>query len=814
VSFLERTDPFYLSQMNTADYIETEKKLFGNGFYASAENSANRTALSPVVELLIAQREGKISPAIVNAEIEKLKTIDVRNDYQKYLYRNGNNFQNSVGLLGGTENIKWNVSVGHDRNLSASIGNDYQRLTLNQNSTFLFLDKKLEFNTGIYYANGKTNTNALATSTLGIANSLLYPYARLIDENGNHLSTNKNLRNSFTEDVAKRGFLNWNYSPLDELELANNLRIVKEYRLNTAVKYKFTSFLNADLLYQYTESSNNSINNQDVSSYYVRNLINTFSIINGDGSITRPIPIGNILDKSVNETKGNYFRAQLNFNKTWSDHNLTILSGTEIRDLHTIGNSQRLYGYNAETASSKTVDYLRNFTSSFNPASTTNLIPNVDALTELTDRYLSYYLNAGYDLLGRYRLSASGRIDKSNIFGVNTNQKGIPLWSVGAAYKISSEPFYHISWLPNLNLRMSYGYNGNVDKSLSAYVTAFYFGTSGSPINQPYAQIENPPNPELRWERVSTINLGFDFSLKRDIISGNIDLYWKRGKDLLGANAIAPSTGITSFIGNLASTSSNGIDIQISSKNLNAKFKWNTGLIFSFIKERVTDYGLSSPVSSYLQFMGTPMVGRPLYGLYAYKWAGLDPTNGDPLGYLDGTISKDYAKIITSAIPASLEYLGSARPTFFGTINNNINYKGFGISFNVTYKLGYYFRKNSVIYQNNLGLGANGDYELRWRNQGDENITFVPSIPLATNSNRDSFYTYANVLVQRGDHIRFQDLKISYSITPRKTFKQLTVYAYADNLGIIWKKNSFGIDPDYQYTQLQRSLSLGFRMNF
>src|SRR5690606_22514915 len=101
----------------------------------------------------------------------------------------------------------------------------------------------------------------------------------------------------------------------------------------------------------------------------------------------------------------------------------------------------------------------------------------------------------------------SGRIDQSNLFGVNTNQKSVPLWSIGAAWDISKEPFYSFEFLPYLKLRGSYGFNGNIDKTVSAYTTARFF-SNNSITGYNYVIVDNPPNPELRWEKIKIFNTG------------------------------------------------------------------------------------------------------------------------------------------------------------------------------------------------------------------------------------------------------------------------------------------------------------------
>src|SRR6185295_8713660 len=131
----------------------------------------------------------------------------------------------------------------------------------------------------------------------------------------------------------------------------------------------------------------------------------------------------------------------------------------------------RFYGYNKDQQTSSTVNYDSSFPMLYSPFATKKIdFKNYNKTT--TDRYVSYYLNAKYIFQRRYILSASIRKDESNLFGVKTNQKGVPLWSVGTSWELNQERFYRITWLPYLKLRITNGYKGNVDRTVSAYTTA------------------------------------------------------------------------------------------------------------------------------------------------------------------------------------------------------------------------------------------------------------------------------------------------------------------------------------------------------
>ena len=813
----QKPDLFYQPKMSSADYISTEQKLFAQNFYRSAELAANRTALTPVVELLIARRDGRISAAEADAQIEALKQQDVRHDMEKYLYQPSLNQQYALNLGGGSGNQRYQVSAGYDHNRPVQVGNSTARYTLNARHTYSMLRQKLELSTGLYYTEGASRLdNPGNTFSLGTAGNLqLYPYARMADEQGNPLSIVKMYRESFAAQAEQQGLLNWEYKPLEELILAGNSSRLTDYRLNLGVKYRVLSSLNAEVLYQYSRSMDNGRNLQGAGTWFARDMINRFTQVNADGSLSGAVPAGGILDFSNGSFNSRQLRGQLNFQENWKEkHHLSAIAGMEIRDNRSVIHSGRLYGYDEEHASSKSVDYITNYKQYYNPTRTAQ-IPNTDLQSDRTDRYLSYYANAAYTYDKRYTLSASGRIDQSNLFGVKANQRGVPLYSVGLAWNINEENFYSLGWLPYLKLRATYGYNGNIDRNLSAYTTARYLPGFISVTGLNYAQVVNAPNPELRWERVRILNLGLDFTTRNGMLSGSLEYYRKNGLDLIGESPFPPSSGITRFKGNTAITEGNGIDLTLNANIRFGKLSWQPTLLFAYAQDKIKRYLTSFTAASYLSGVN-PAEGKPMYSFYSYRWAGLDPQTGDPQGYLGGQLSKDYAKIISTANRDNMVYSGPSRPPVFGAFRNTFSWKNLSLSANISYRLGYYFRRSSVSYANTYGLGAHGDYESRWQKPGDEALTQVPAIPLATNNSRDNLYLNSEILVNKGDHLRLQDIQLSYNLPGRLKLRNMSFYLYANNLGILWKAAPGSLDPDYAASAWPPppALAAGMKLNF
>jgi TonB-linked outer membrane protein, SusC/RagA family len=816
----EKTDPFYVPVMSTKDYIATEQQLFQSGYYNNIETRPDNRALTPVVELLIAHRNGQISTGELQAQLDVLGTRDVRNDYRDYLYQKTLNQQYALSIGGGSKVHQYFVSAGYDKNDGHLAGNLKERYTLSARNNWYLMKERLTLTADLYYTRSSEQNNGIDPAQMRMTvYDAMYPYARFADGDGRAIGIVQDYRDGFKKQAEAKGLLDWTYRPLQEMQEIDKTIRSNDYRINTGIRYQIMRGLSANVLYQFWHTNFEGSNHFSPNSYFVRNLINQFTQVNGSGQLTRPVPAGGMLDRNNRSATGNYLRAQLDFHRQFGRHQVHALSGYEAREVNTHGATSRYYGYNDELANSANVDHMTLFQQFHYPLSTAR-IPANNQLLELTDRFLSYYANAAYTFNRRYTLSASARKDQSNLFGVKANQKGVPLWSAGVSWNISEEAFYKFNLLQYLKLRLTYGYNGNVDKTLSAFTTAQTFGTN-SVTGLPYARIMNPPNPSLQWERIKIVNAAIDFGLIRNIVSGSLEVYRKHGEDLIGFSPIAPSTGLTRYKGNTATTRGSGIDITLNSNNLNGDLKWQSTILFSTFRIKVQDYKDEATTWYLLNFghIGSYLrEGNTLFGLYSYRWAGLDPATGDPQGYFEGAVSKDYLKITQNTLPEELVYHGSVRPASFGSIRNNFQWRNFSLSFMITYRLGYYFRRNSIQYSNTLGLGGHGDYYLRWQKPGDEQHTEVPSLPAVYDANRGPFYQFSEVLVEKGDHVRLQDIQLGYALDRlswlKLPFQRTYLYAYANNIGMLWKATDKEPDPDYLVTPPLRTFSIGLKIDY
>lgn len=791
--------------LTSSEYIEAERLLFDRGFYnASLSNTTTRPAISPVVELLNQFRSGTITESALNNELNNLSQQDLRRQFSQHLYQREVNQQYALQLRGGSDQHSYLFSFGYDDNKERQRFNQNSRLTLQAQQSFK-LRPQLELTTALYYVASKQNRpnsfpyrgNALSPAS----STQLYPYAQIADAGGNPLPTMKDYRSSYLDSVEALGFQPWRFSVLDEIAQTQHEEQTRTLIARTGLKYRITDAWTAELHYQQEYQQALLLNLKLENSYTARDLVNRFSQRNPTtGAFTYPLPKGGILEQAQSDLNSQNLRGQMQYQQKWSDaHELNGMAGFEIRQRKTTGFSRTVYGY--EAAYGIGISNLNYQTSlPVHPFGTAMITSTPNNRTETLNRFFSYYANLSYSYHKRYTFTASARSDAANLFGVRANQKRTPLWSLGGLWDISKESFYKLSWLPHLKIRATYGFNGNAVNANSLLTVRF--GTSGL-TGFPMATLASAPNSELRWEKVGTLNLGVDFSSLSGKLHGSIEWYRKRGLDLLQETVLPPSTGFSSFSGNGASTLTTGWEFLINYAVVRKKnMEWNMQLVLNTLKDQVIDFERTNSPAQFVRTTGNLIAkpGKPLFSIWSYPWAGIDPSNGDPMGYLAGVPSNNYTSIIAAAQSDSLVFHGSARPTFWGNLRQDFQYKRWGFSLNLIFKGGYYFRSGSVsLNYQDLVLGRqHRDYAARWQTKGDELKSNVPSIIYPGNVARNDFYTYSAVLVERGDHLRFQDIRLSYRLGPwgKKHLTSLELYGYLNNIGILWRANKKGIDPD------------------
>lgn len=808
-------DLYYDQAIQATDLIEVERFLFSRQYRFTDTARSNRPPFSPVYELLFQNRAGRLSQPQLESQLASLAQQDVRDDFANYFYRKMVNHQHALSMSGGSETLAWSLGLGADFNIS-DLSAKYNRYTLRWANQFKF-SKKLMANLETAYTYSNSKSGAPAYGALNVGSGQLPIYTSLSDDNGQALPLYAFYRQGYIDQVGQGKLLDWRYYPLTDHQESVSTNQLKDFNATMGLDYQLLPQLKVSLKYRIQNQTQAFETFNSLQSYTTRNLINNFTQVNAStGIISYIIPKGAIVDWRDDEVIAQNLRAQLNFHQDWKKHQLSVLGGTEWSKNQNTTNIDRLYGYDPEISLFGAVDVVNPY-----PAYLTGgqiYIPNLADRNNTDNRFISLYLNGAYTFNNRYTLSGSARRDASNIFGVATNDRWKPLWSLGASWDILKEGWLKGNPIQQLKLRASYGKQGNIDPRKVAVTTISYQATNNL-TGTPYSVINNYPNPDLRWEEVAMTNVGLDVGLFDGKLSASIEYYRKNMNDLYALVPIDLTTGITAgnVLRNVGQAKGAGWDIQVRSSTTLGRMNWHKDLIFNTYTDRISELNQNLTLGRQAMSSGFNILeGYSPSALFAYPWAGLDGVNGDPLGLLNGQPSKDYNAIINQTTIQEAVMIGTQMPKYFGSLGSALAYRNFEFAFRFTFKFDYFFKRNTIDYNALVTkLQGHADYAHRWQRPGDELYTNVPSFIYPMNTQRDEFYRNTEILFERGDHVRLQYINLSYQLRPstitRLPFKTAKFSIAANQLPIIWKANRVGLDPEAGL--LRRSANLSFALN-
>lgn len=810
-------DLFKLKQISATDLIDVEQLLFANGKYEITNSATALLPVTPVIELLRKKKAGTIDPVLADQQIDSFRSMDVRDQFNKYFYQSAVNQQYALRLNAGNESLAWKSSLGYDHNRN-ELDAGYERINLNTSASIRPF-KNLEIAANINITKSSSVSGKPGYGDIMMSEGEIPVYSQFADADGNALPLAKGYALEYLEQAGNGKLLDWKYYPLEDYKHSTTNSTIFDLLTDINANYKFTDYLSAGLFYRYQRSQSDANSLNDLESYFARDIVNNFTQINAaNGAVLYRVPPGGILDFSNTLRPIQNLRGKLNFNKQWNRNRVNVLAGIEFSEDKSLSNSYRTYGYDQDILTFGQVDYTSQYPQF--ATGTLGFIPTNAEIRVATNRYASAYINASYSYDDRYTFSLSARRDGSNLFGVLPNNKFNPLGSVGLSWDVSKERFFTTHFIDYLKFRATYGYSGNTDQGRTAYSTITYWGTSTYTLT-PYAKVTNFANPELRWEKVGLLNLGMDFKILDSRISGSLEYYQKLAKDLFGTAQIDYTGGAGATISkNTAKMKAEGVDLELNTLNLSGKVKWTSQLNLTWYKDKILQYYSTALYGNRVVGNNNPtvsgLIGKPVYGIFSYPWEGLDPLTGDPQGNLDGAVSKDYTKITGTGTPLSdMVFHGSALPTWFGNLRNTFGYGKLSLVISLNFKFGYYLRKQSLNY-NNLYSSRSGhaDFSSRWQQPGDEKHTSIPSMVYPADANRDVFYNNSAINVIKGDHIRLQFVTVGYDINKKDSkwlpFKRANVYMNMNNLGLIYTANKYKIDPDYRESNIPATMNIAF----
>ncbi|HEY2721769.1 MAG TPA: TonB-dependent receptor [Chitinophagaceae bacterium] len=392
----------------------------------------------------------------------------------------------------------------------------------------------------------------------------------------------------------------------------------------------------------------------------------------------------------------------------------------------------------------------------------------------------------------KYVLSASFRRDGSSVFGANHRWGNF--YSVGGSWNISEEDFIkNIPAISLLKLRASYGENGNAS-NFGYYSSLATYGYGANYTGLPGSVPTNVGNDNLTWEKNAIGNIGLDFALFKDRLNGTIEVYNRKTSDLLLSVPLSLTSGFAGQNQNVGAMTNKGIEISLGGTPVKLKnFSWTISANFAHNTNKVTELYSGRPILNSFQQIA---VGQDAQTFYLRQWAGVDPANGDPLWYTDGTRKATTNNYST----AKLGYNGQSDPKYFGSVTNTFTFKGFSLSGQFYYNFG-----NDVYdiwdrYLNSDGLyyGSFNQETAQldsWKKPGDK--TDVPKIIYGGNKNS---YNHSTRYLYDGKYIRLRDAQISYtlpkSVISRAHLSNVTVYVRGTNILTFDTDKRLPFDPE------------------
>ena len=512
---------------------------------------------------------------------------------------------------------------------------------------------------------------------------------------------------------------------------------------------------------------------------------------------------GGYLEKESTRTLSYTLNQLLTYTRSFGRHNLDVLAGHEYYSYHY---------QNLDAAKTNLVDGIYEL----RPATTT---VNADSYSN-DYRIESWMGRINYNFDDKYYLSASVRTDGSSRF--HKDNRWGTFWSVGANWRVTKEAFMqNVSWVNNLNVKASYGEQGN-DELGTLYAWQSLYSLSYANGNNIGGFVASLENKDISWEKNANLNVGIEASLFDNRVRLNAEYYNKKTKDMLLNYPMATSTGFNGYDANVGDMRNSGFEVELGLTPVRIQdFEWNLTWMGSTVNNKVLHLTKESPeIISGIRIIKE---GYELNTFYMAKSAGVDPQTGAQLYWAydkddNGNITNEYITSDVAKASTSKYFLGSRIPDLYGSIGTDLTWKGLTLSVLTTYSIGgkiydslYAGSMNNMYYNNNWNRHA----LRRWTQPGD--VTDVPRIEVGGK------YATSDRFLVDASYFAIKNVTLSYSL-PRTWMRSaglnaVRLFGSVDNLALFTHLQ--GMDPQYSFSggtnydyTPNRTYSVGIEVNF
>ncbi len=784
-------DDYYRS--STSDYIDGLIAKYNSApfYYYPSPRRQNR-----VDYLLMQAGFGVITQEAAMAEIDQYRNVNAYDQVEKYGLRQQLSQQHNISVRGGGENNTYNASINYLDERGEELYTNNKRLIVDLNNVWKPADF-ITINTAanIVYTKGQSS----ATSMINLVSSYgIQPFDPIVDENGNPVEV------EYYVNPAKRavyettlGMKPYGYSPLDDMKLGMNYNNSIQTRLSANIDVNIIKGLKLSLGGAWTRGNSNFQTIYDADSWKMRIGYND-ATSKSDPS-KHYLPEGGMIDETRGYSDFYTLRTQLTYNKTFNQkHRLSLLVGNEVmRQQFNNSTQASRVGYNPVSGDFVFID-----NSTFSPYYSPNgndymfgtwysTVPylTVGGYSLRDNRWVSWLSNGSYEFDNRFIISGSIRLDLTNFFGTDPKYRYKPNWSMGATYKLSKEKWFNVEWVNRLDLRTSYGINGNISHTEGPFLILSSQGFNQVSQGISY-RVDSPVNDQLRWEKTATFNIATDITFFNNRFNLTFEYYIKKSTDLLAPESIDRTKGVSSLMINAGGITNKGVEISLNARVLDTKdFAYNTNVNFSYNKSHVDEYNIKRAYSTFYLWTGNaPGIneeGYPSMSIWGFPQAPLSDQGEAQTYDVDGNLIHPNNVGLEDVI-----YLGTAIPSTHIAWTNSFSYKNFDLSFMFVGSFGAKFWKDTFTGSN----VENRHVAEAWKEPGDELTTIYPKV---TYFGSGWWFDKGAQFLGSADYVKLRDLTLSYnlpkSLLDRIGFKRGRVYVQGRNL---MRFTASGVDQD------------------
>lgn len=719
---------------------------------------------------------------------EPKNDLGYNTNWQDEVLRTAISHNHNLSINGGGEKTTYMASLNYQQREGVIMGSSMDRLNVRSLVTTKVLKDRLEISAGVNARYGKGVGVPMGNEGASVLDAMNYfsPGLPVRNEDG-----------SWSTAITGSK----SYNPMSLIYEDTSETIYKNTQLLGKASLEILEGLKWNVNYSFT-------NSQKTYSSYDSHKSQIEGLAANNGQAKRNTYFGH---EHIFETYGNY-------DTTFNDiHKLSLMAGYSWEEkMSNDGFGLTVHDFYDDVLKWNQLTY----------ASTIDGMPAVESGTKETVRNISFYGRASYSFNSRYMLQATVRRDGSSVFGKN---KWGTFPSVSLAWNITEEEFMkNQNLFDNLKFRIGHGVSGNA-LGFGAYIAVETYGASGfftynGKQWRTLAATKNA-NPDLKWETTGMFNVGLDYGLLNGRLSGTIEFYNKKTKDLIWnypvSTNIYPFGDIAANVGEITNT---GVEISINAIPVQTKdFTWNTTLTLSHNKNTVDRLSNDKfKVGVFTQ--GDPMVagvsaegytqriieGQPLGTFFTYEFAGFNDAGNATYYERDEETGERTGNTIENPGYKDRTITGCAQPKLNFGWNNTFNYKNWNATVFFTGVIG-----------NDIYNGTRANYMSPEMLSGGKNV-----LKEYFDNPTTSGCLPSDRFIENGSYLRLSTLSIGYTFKNFNGWLQnAQLYVTCNNLftitgykGLDPEVNMGGIDPgvDYRWSAYPhtRTTMVGLKINF